>query len=602
MRRNVMALACLFITAGMLSSAFAAIDEVNVVKNFTNGKKSEAVCKLKKISDNTYRLQIPAAELRGLNTVEIKCDEATAKKGDNGYWVIGEGVMGTFKADDGLYVHRKNKLPVYGVKKGDSAFVGIVKGLIYEYSTVVEVKNGKYEVFPRFLIRELHMRKPYEDIIIDFTHFSGPYANYSSMGRAYRKYQLDRGEVKPLKERIIGNPTLKYTTEAIFMKFMMASFMREGETKLNRGDYWKPEDDPPMQKYRSFDDMKEVLKKLKSMGIEKADIILTNWNWRSNGRNPMCSVAEPELGGNAKCKELTKFGKELGFQISPHILHTENYTISPYFCKDDIATDENGKYLGYPGMGGKGFNPCFIQVYRKHILDNYDRMKKLGFNGPIHIDVTSAITPYPCFNIDHFATRKDTAEYMNKVGMLSRAFFGGFTSESGCDQVANTLDYVLYVTSGSDQSFKRYPLADKIVPLWQIAYHGIIMSNPLIATIDYNCPTRGDSYWNKWGTPELCRLKMFEYGGRLTYYWQLNNDKNFPAVKQAYDEYQKVKYLQYEFMDFHGEIAKDVFLTKYSDGSEMVTNYSNKAFNYKGKGIVKPMDYKLFKAAADTKK
>ena len=610
MGKSLKTLSHLIFAAGMFSTAFAAIDEVKVVKVLSDGSKSEKPQKLEKIGESTYRLIIPANELkssretgwRAVEYVDIKRDEATAQKGEEGYWVLADGRLGKFDHDKGNLTERRNPMPLYGVKKGDTAFVGIVKGLKYEFSTVVDVKDGKYEIYPHFHIKEIFM-KPYEDIVIDFTHFNGADADYSSMGKAYRKYQLDRGEVKPLKERVIGNPTLKYTAEAIFMKFMMASFMRDDEVGLNRGDHWKPEDDPAIQKFRDFDEMKEVLKMLKALGIDKADIILTNWNWRSNGRNPMCSLAEPELGGNAKCKELTKLGKDLGFQISPHILHTENYTISPYFCKEDIAVDQNGKYLGYTGMGGKGFNPCFIQAYRKHILDNYDRMKKLGFNGPIHIDVTSAITPYNCFSIDHFATRQDTAEYMNKIGFLSDAFFGGFTSEASCDQVANTLDYALYVSAYPSYLGAQHPLMDRCVPIWQIAYHGIILSNPFASTIDYNCVTRPAT--GEWGpktsfTPETRRLKLFEFGGRLTYYWELTSDKNFPAIKQAYDEYETVKYLQYEFMDFHGEIAKDVFVARYSDGSQIVTNYSDKEFNYFGRGIVKPMDYKLFKASKDS--
>ncbi len=589
--------------AAVALRAFSAVEEVKIVRTFTDGSKSESVQKLEKKGDGIYRLHIPynmawKYNYKYVQHIDVKCGDASAKKGDEGYWVCSDGRLGLFNKDSGLLMERRNPMPIYGVKKGDEAFVGIIKGLKYEFSTVVEVKDGNYEVYPRFHIKEIGT-KPYEDIIIDYVCFKGKDANYSSMGKAYRKYQLDRGEVKPLKERVIGNPRLKYTAEAIFMKFMMASFMRDSEVGLNRGDHWKPEDDPPIQKYRDFDNMKEVLKKMKSMGIDKADIVLTNWNWRSNGRNPICSVAEPELGGNAKCKELTALGKELGYQIIPHILHTENYTISPAFCKDDIAIDAEGKYRGYTGMGGKGFNPCFIQVYRKHILDNYDRMQKLGFNGPIHIDVTSCITPYSCFNIDHFATRKDTGEYMNKVGMLGDAFFGGWTSEGPCDQVANTLDYALYVSAYPSYVGAAHPLMDRCIPLWQIAYHGIILSNPFASTIDYNCRTRPAK--GGWGpttsfTPETRRLKFVEFGGRLTYYWNLNSDKNFPDVKQAYDEYQPLKYLQYEFMDFHGEIAKDVFVTKYSDGSEIVTNYSDKEYNYKGKGIVKSMDYKLFKA------
>lgn len=49
--------------------------------------------------------------------------------------------------------------------------------------------------------------------------------------------------------------------------------------------------------------------------------------------------------------------------------------------------------------------------------------------------------------------------------------------------------------------------------------------------------------------------------------------KDFPSVKNAYDEYPPLAYLQYVFMDFHGEIAK------YSDSARIVTNYSGKGFD-----------------------
>ncbi len=586
------------------AQAWAAIDEVQVIKTFTDGKTKTQTYKLKKIDKDTYRLQIPVAEMgvwrwNKAGTIDIKREEATAFKGDKGYWVLADGRMGKFNHDEGKLTERRNPMPIYGVKKDNEAFVAIVKGLKYEFSMNIEVKDGKYEIYPRFLLSDLYT-KPYEDIIIDFTHFKGKKANYSSMGKAYRKYQLERGEVKPLKERIIGNPRLKYTSESIFMKFMMASFMREEETKQNRGWHWKPEDDMPIQKFRDFDNMKETLKKLKSLGVDKADIILTNWNWRSNGRNPINSVAEPELGGNLKCKELIAYGKELGYQVMPHILHTEIYTISPAFDKNDVALDHNGKHKGYMGMGGKGFNPCFKQVYLKHILDNYARMQKLGFDAPIHIDVTSAIVPYDCHSIDHFCTRQETAYYMNMVGKLSDAFFGGYTSESSVDSTANTLDYALYVSAYPSYLGAEHKLLDRHVPIWQIAYHGIILSNPFASTIDYNARKRPPKGWgptNSFENSKIRRVKCAEFGGRLTYYWNLTHDETLEDVKLAYDEYMQRQYLQYEFMEFHDEIAPNVFVTKYSDGSRIVSNYSDKPFAYKGE-TVPALDYKLIKPVA----
>ena len=42
----------------------------------------------------------------------------------------------------------------------------------------------------------------------------GSDAGYPEMAKAYRDYQIGRGEVKPLRERIKGNPTLKYAVES----------------------------------------------------------------------------------------------------------------------------------------------------------------------------------------------------------------------------------------------------------------------------------------------------------------------------------------------------------------------------------------------------
>jgi len=63
----------------------------------------------------------------------------------------------------------------------------------------------------------------------------------------------------------------------------------------------------------------------------------------------------------------------------------------------------------------------------------------------------------------------------------------------------------------------------------------------------------------------------------------------------------KLGHLQLEFLEDHAEISKDIFKSKFSDGSEIVVNYSDKPFGYGGDTIA-PMDYKLFKPAPVAKK
>jgi len=146
---------------------------------------------------------------------------------------------------------------------------------------------------------------------------------------------------------------------------------------------------------------------------------------------------------------------------------------------------------------------------------------------------------------------------------------------------------------------RAHPLMDDIVPLWQIAYHGIILSNPFYSTIDYpfqrgKTPPKGNTPYYSLDNAATRRLKLVEFGGRPTFYFI--NYKDLKPIKAAYDEYQPLKYLQYEFMESHAEIAPNVFVTRYSDGSEIAVNYSDKEFVYKGRSV-KPMAYELYRPA-----
>ena len=110
------------------------------------------------------------------------------------------------------------------------------------------------------------------------------------------------------------------------------------------------------------------------------------------------------------------------------------------------------------------------------------------------------------------------------------------------------------------------------------------------------------------------RLKLVEFGGRPMFYlysafrdngdnWMGNSDlvcedaastaRSVEAVKRGYVEFSKLSRLQKVFMDSHSEIGKDVFLTKYADGTEIVCNYSPNVFSHKGREV-SPMGYAVF--------
>ena len=86
-------------------------------------------------------------------------------------------------------------------------------------------------------------------------------------------------------------------------------------------------------------------------------------------------------------------------------------------------------------------------------------------------------------------------------------------------------------------------------------------------------------------------LRLMEFGGRPIVY--TNKFERIPAIAKLYELYKPVRKLQYETMESHEEISKDVYITKYSNGAESVCNYSAKPFEYRGEKIA-PLDYRFF--------
>lgn len=101
-------------------------------------------------------------------------------------------------------------------------------------------------------------------------------------------------------------------------------------------------------------------------------------------------------------------------------------------------------------------------------------------------------------------------------------------------------------------------------------------------------------------------MKLAEYGGRPLFYfhstfvttkknWMGDEDIRYEtdqdlaagvaAIKTGVDDYNTRSYLQTEFMEEHELLATDVSRTTYSDGSEIIANYSNDDLVYEGRNV-----------------
>ena len=598
MRKTMMTV--LSACAAAVVQAAGPIDTVEMTTGTADGKSETRTVKLTAQPDGAWRFRLRTIDMRPeWKTVKVVNLAGKSRTGDPGWWLTNDERWGAFTRTDGKKVQSPMRIVLFGGKTAeDEAWCGIVKGMRYECTETVEAKGGAYEHAVTLRLSAVGFN-PYEDFVIDYYPLKGADANYSAMGRLYRNWQLGRGEVKPLRERVKGNPNLAYAADSIFVR---CKFGRCDRTKTTREDWLKAM--PPVLVEYTFDDFKDVMRRAKEIGIGKAEMCLVGFQYGGHdGPFPDLFPADDRFGGQAKMLEAIAYGRSLGYHMDMHINQNNFYLNAKRWNLADVAKDATGeplKYTVYPG--GQVYRSCFEVCCNKYCDKDMDDMESFGINGLFHVDVTSATQPCVCHDPKHPNNRKQMAEWQRRVGEKARARFGGFSSECGLDHVASVLDNALYTSCYPGWHSPKSDLVDGVFPVWHVAYSGIIMSNPFYATIDASYPRDAGSgrtdavranlaVTTYLDTPERRTLKVFELNGRPMFYYA--DYKDLRPMKAMYDAWQPLKHLQFEFIREHVELAPEVFATRYENGEELVTNYTDKPYAYRGREV-KPLGNELF--------
>ena len=542
--------------------------------------------------DGVLSFRVAQGEIRakGAKRLEMTPDFATARKGDAGYWVVPTGQYGTYRCDKGDYSCSWPSMSMFGMKTPAKTWVAFVTGLKYYFTAKVSARDGVYRM--SCVLNAEQCADPYEDFSIEYHFLSGADADYSGMARAYRKYQLDRKAIVPFTERVKDNPLLKYGVEAPEIRIRQA-WKPVPSPKPNQ----TPEDEPQVKQVVTFDRVQDIVRELKKQGVGKAELCLVGWNVGGHdGRWPQIFPVEPSLGGEARLRELIKMTQANGYQIVPHGNWRDAYLIAD--CWDAEWTVKNADGTIKPAHtqwwgGGCPYEICPQRAYEKFCTRDLWRIRALGFQGMGYFDTVTILLAPKCDDPRHKCSRADSAKWWGRCAALTRKAFGGFASEGSLDHFAGETDSVLYASFG-DPRKKNKGLVDGMIPVWQIVYNGFIVQNPFTTTVNF---TAQDRY---------SRLKLLEYGGRPNFYfyskfvsdgtdWMGDSDlrcgtdkelqDSVAKIKEGWDIYAKLNYLQYLFMEKHERLAEDVFCTTWSDGSRLVTNYGAKPFAFEGKTV-----------------
>ncbi len=539
----------------------------------------------------------------GVEWVSVLPEFATATLGEAGYYVTPDGYMGTFRLTNATCMvggpsvfYGRNFMPIFGMKNPRATFVGIIMTMRFEYDLHVRAKDGVYTIAPRFHVAGF---VPPDDLTIRYCLLTGKDADYAGMARTYRNDQLAREVCKPIKERMKTHPELAYAAKSI-------------EVRIRQG--WKPAPspvleqtvatEPPMKAVITFPRVGDIVDALRKTGVKRAELCLVGWNRKGHdGRWPQIFPVEEALGGEKELRALIKKAQRKGFQIVGHTNSSDGYRIADCWDDDLTAKKEDGMpFSNSVWSGGQMYALCPQRAYERFYPQDIRKVADLGFRGLHYIDVITILQPPRCHDPNHPCTPKESAFWFDRILQSCKDHIGGVASEGAFDFACGNLDYVLYVYFNG-LSGKNNPMHDRLIPIWQLVYNGIILSNPFTETVNASTKDR------------MTQLKLAEFNGRPIYYfysqfkadnknWMGNTDLRCSTdeeleqaaafVKKGYDDFNVLADLQLEFMEQHEQLAPDVFRTAFSNGSELIVNYGSTAFSYKNTAIP-PMQVKRFR-------
>ena len=520
-------------------------------------------------------------------------DLGAAVAGDEGYWILPRsinrvGEMQTFFSprEDVVYTYDRLVMSLYGVKKKDyCCLVRIERN--YPYALEAVIKDNTYTLCPLF---DFTGHDPvYDDIRVEIL-FLPEGADYNDMAVAERNLRLERGELRTLAEKC-QSPATEYARKYPLIRIRMG-WKQSPSPVLHQTEATEPD----MYVACDFARVRDIADELKRQGVEGAELQLVGWNRSGHdGRFPQLFPADPRLGGDAELKKTIDYVKSLGYRISTHTNTIDCYELADTFDWNDVVVDRDGSYnqTGHYS-GGLAYHVC-LKKQLKNTKRDLPPLAALGEDGLHFTDVISIVVPDDCHAPTHPCSTAEGILYAQKIIEYTRGLFGGFSSEGCMDFALKDLDFGLYTTFGNGFSKKVIPVADRYLPLFEVAYHGILLYNPTATTVNYTAqpPEERLSLVMRGGKPAMYFYSKFRTGGQKN--WMGENDLtcateeelrwSVARIKEACEEQLALADLQTVFLMRYDITDHGIEIATYENGTRIVGNFSDRVQLFEGKEL-----------------
>lgn len=496
-------------------------------------------------------------------------------------------------------------MPVFGLKSHDSAVFGIIEdgaALAGIVARPMNTVNPMASVNAEFFITETDyrdytgiMRQPqgillskegYRGICsIRYAFLGGKNNDYSSMASFYRKYLIERGVLNKLNSR-----------ETPFYLNLYGAVDKKKSITGIPVNY--------KQTLTTYAQTQEILKELLGKGVKNIHVKYLGWANGGMNHTVMDHVKLlRELGGKSEFKKLIDFihQRDIGFYPEADMNYVfEDKLFDSFEYKRDASRrlDMRAAVIG-------DYNNSTFEMYRnikRKFIISPDKMPQIAesfiksfdgyatgggvFLGKIGESLNSN------YKKDHIIDRDESESYYNEVLKLFKEQGYPLMVDQGNAYTWAYADHITNLPIGSSE----FVYATESIPFCQMVLHGYVdyTGIPFNSTSDMKMEllkaieTGSGIHFRMMYSPNTA-LKKTEYENYYSMYYKDWIDEAAQVYKEAAEALNK---LQDSEIIHHQKIQHHVYATTYSNGMQVIVNYSNKDADVQGK-VVKAMGYSL---------
>ncbi|OZB91320.1 DUF5696 domain-containing protein [Paenibacillus sp. XY044] len=499
------------------------------------------------------------------------------------------GEDGTFDVKEKIQTNQPTRLPVFGMKQNDHAFVGIIEsgdalaeisadisGRFVSYNNISSMFNivamdfytltsgTKTSSVPMF------QTKAYQgDIQIRYAFLTGANADYTGMAARYRDDLAGKYKLKKIAQ----------TDHTPFVLELAGAFQKQAS--FLGIPYEKTES------LTSYSEAVKLLKMLKDQGVDS--LALRYVGWFNNGirhRSPSSISLESALGGKRKFRELIDYTQQNGIGFYPDAAFLEKYSgsrNSALFLDRSKAKIYDYDPVMYVKDTSSFSHYVLAPAKLPGVVDGFIKdYKKFGITGLSLRDLASEVNSD--FNQDHPVNRQDARERSVQETSKLKKNVSSLMVNGGNAYALPAASIIV----GAPTESSRMNITDEVVPFYQIALHGYFD----IAGSPFNMDEQRD--------PRNSMLKALETGSDIYYEWFYSKPS---AVKETpYDDLNALYYEDWlseavalykeadpilakvrgQLIIGHRKLADQVVRTDFENGVTIYVNYNKTAVDVDG--------------------